>query len=150
MRLWTEKLRLEIYTKDLKTNLPKDKKESEEKKQKTNIIIYTDDAEFIFYNVSGARVKSGDKVEEGTELGSVQGNGQEIAYAKRKETLDKDDKDDKRYYDEAKYLEKRDEDNEDARTFTRNVDKKGRRLINGKSSILAFTSLLSPIANILK
>ena len=77
--------------KTFKTNLPKDKKESEEKKQKTNIIIYTDDAEFIFYNVSGSRVKSGDKIEEGTELGSVQGNGQEIAYAKRKETLDKDD-----------------------------------------------------------
>ncbi|MDU2075466.1 MAG: CHAP domain-containing protein, partial [Streptococcus salivarius] len=114
--------------KTFKTNLPKDKKESEEKKQKTNIIIYTDDAEFIFYNVSGARVKSGDKIEEGTELGSVQGNGQEIAYAKRKETLDKDDKDDKRYYDEAKYLEKRDEDNEDARTFTRNVDKKGKKI----------------------
>ena len=114
--------------KTFKTNLPKDKKESEEKKQKTNIIIYTDDAEFIFYNVSGARVKSGDKIEEGTELGSVQGNGQEIAYAKRKETLDKDDKDDKRYYDEAKYLEKRDEDSEDARTFTRNVDKKGKKI----------------------
>ena len=114
--------------KTFKTNLPKDKKESEEKKQKTNIIIYTDDAEFIFYNVSGSRVKSGDKIEEGTELGSVQGNGQEIAYAKRKETLDKDDKDDKRYYDEAKYLEKRDEDNEDARTFTRNVDKKGKKI----------------------
>ena len=114
--------------KTFKTNLPKDKKESEEKKQKTNLIIYTDDAEFIFYNVSGARVKSGDKIEEGTELGSVQGNGQEIAYAKRKETLDKDDKDDKRYYDEAKYLEKRDEDNEDARTFTRNVDKKGKKI----------------------
>ena len=42
--------------------------------------------------------------------------------------MDKDDKDDKRYYDEAKYLEKRDEDNEDARTFTRNVDKKGKKI----------------------
>ena len=44
-----------------------------------------------------------------------------------KETLDKDDRTTKRYYDEAKYLEKRDEDNEDAEPSP-NVDKKGRKI----------------------
>lgn len=111
--------------KTFKTNLAKDKKSEIEEEQKTNIIIYTDDDEFIFYDVGEVRVKSGDKVTEGTELGTVTGNGQRIAYAKLKETLA--GKDDQRYIDEAKFLEERDEDNQDARVMTRDVDKKVQR-----------------------
>lgn len=55
-----------------------------------NIIIKTDTAEFIYYNVSSIRVKDKVKVEAGDELGKVNSsNGQRVAYAKRYELAEK-------------------------------------------------------------
>ncbi|WP_019779312.1 phage tail tip lysozyme [Streptococcus sobrinus] len=55
-----------------------------------NVIIKTDKAEFIYYNVATIRVKSKDKVKAGDEIGQVRTDkGLRIAYAKQFETADK-------------------------------------------------------------
>lgn len=62
-----------VTTKDLKGN----------ETETTNVIITDSDARFIYYNIASIRVKTGDKVEAGTELGTVSGSSQKIAYVKK-------------------------------------------------------------------
>lgn len=57
----------------------------------TNIILSDKDARFIFYDVTNIRVKTGDKVEQGRELGQVSGDSQQIAYAKKYGLVDETD-----------------------------------------------------------
>lgn len=58
-----------------------------------NVIIKTKDTEFIYFNVDGIRVKSGQKVEEGDEIGKVKSeDGLNVALIKQYETAGKDKK----------------------------------------------------------
>ncbi|WP_019779376.1 phage tail tip lysozyme [Streptococcus sobrinus] len=58
-----------------------------------NVIIKTKDAEFIYYNVDGIRVKNKQKVEEGDEIGKVKSeDGLNVAYIKQYETAKKGEK----------------------------------------------------------
>ncbi|ELY5747370.1 phage tail tip lysozyme [Streptococcus iniae] len=58
-----------------------------------SLIIKTDDAIFTYGSVSGLRVKSGDTVTEGQELGTVKdGNGIEVSYQKLEEKATKKEK----------------------------------------------------------
>ncbi|WP_373774614.1 phage tail tip lysozyme [Streptococcus ferus] len=73
--------KVSVTTKDLKGK----------KTDTTNLIISDSDARFIFYDISNIRVKTGDKVEAGTEIGKTSGNTQKIAYAKNYGEVDDKD-----------------------------------------------------------
>lgn len=62
-----------------------------DKTKTTNLIISDSDAQFIYYDIASVRVKTGDKVEAGTELGAVTGSSQKIAFAKKYGEVDKKD-----------------------------------------------------------
>ena len=70
-----------VTTKDLKGD----------ETETTNVIITDSDARFIYYNVASIRVKTGDKVEAGAELGTVSGSSQKIAYVKKYGEVDSKD-----------------------------------------------------------
>lgn len=64
---------------------------SGEETETTNVIVTDSDARFIYYNVASIRVKTGDKVEAGAELGTVSGSSQKIAYVKKYGEVDPKD-----------------------------------------------------------
>lgn len=70
-----------VTTKDLKGD----------ETETTNLIITNSDARFIYYNIGSIRVKTGDKVEAGAELGTVSGSSQKIAYVKKYGEVDSKD-----------------------------------------------------------
>ncbi|SDB22229.1 CHAP domain-containing protein [Streptococcus henryi] len=70
-----------ITTKDLKG----------EETQSTNLIIESDEARFIYYDLSHIRIKTGDTVETGQELASTSDNSLKIAYAKNYGEVDDND-----------------------------------------------------------
>lgn len=69
-----------VTTKDLRGQETKTK----------NLIISDKEARFIYYDIASLRVKTGDTIKSGDELGAVSGSSQKIAYAKKYGNLDKD------------------------------------------------------------
>lgn len=78
---------VELTNTDLKGDNP------EKQKSKNNVVIKTKNAEFMYFSVKGVRVKDGDKIKTGDEIGqstdSQVANGQRVAYAKKYETAEK-------------------------------------------------------------
>lgn len=74
---------------DGKINVTKDNLKGD-KTDTQNIIITADDTQMIYYDVGQIRVKDGDRVEAGDDLGAVHSDsGQTVAYAKKYETAKK-------------------------------------------------------------